>query len=334
MFDLRSKSRIHARLFALSLSALVILTVLFTTRTHYAGTPISALNDVKRGKDYICNGDPQPPGYGIVAVATGFGNSANLCSAGGTTFYIEKFSDGLIVCGLDASLVGYLLYPIDYVVTGVSNQPQCPSSVGWAIEKLKRENTVCRLNNVIGPQVVVPPGYVVTGLTDSPVDSCPGPVVTIKQPGKTEVVCGYSQAVLANAFYLLPPGYSIVGTTNSASCPSDLGALGNAWNIERVFNPKKVGDELLASSCSLENTVRSLTFDTPTSIEFVNNSSQTVKIYWLDYFGTRTLYATLPAAASYVQQTFVTHPWLVATTNDSCLGIYFPTAAPSRVIIR
>jgi len=318
--------------FGLLRIAMVLLTFAFYCSTAPANTP-SPSSALLSARSYICSGDPQPQGYGIVAVATGFG-SANLCGVGRTTFYIERFSDGLVVCGTDPLLFGYLLYPINYVVTAVANQPQCPSSIGWEIEKLKRENSVCRLSNVIGTQVVVPPGYVVTGLVDSPLDSCPGPIVTIKQPGKNEVACGYSQAVLANAFYVLPPGYSIVNTTNSSSCPSDLGASVNAWNIQRVVNPKKVGDELLPLTCSLENSVRSLVFDTPTSIEFVNNSSQTVKIYWLDYSGTRTLYATLPAAASYVQQTFVTHPWLVATTNESCLGIYFPTAAASQVIIR
>ncbi|HEY3128875.1 MAG TPA: hypothetical protein VGL91_05415 [Acidobacteriota bacterium] len=90
---------------------------------------------------------------------------------------------------------------------------------------------------------------------------------------------------------------------------------------------------LPALSCDRESSLRSMEATTTTSIEFVNLSSQVVQIYWLDYNGTRRLYNTLKPAESYVQSTFLTHPWVVTDSRGSCLAIYLPLPQPSTAQI-
>lgn len=59
---------------------------------------------------------------------------------------------------------------------------------------------------------------------------------------------------------------------------------------------------------------------TPSRIEFVNASGTTVNVLWLDYQGNRVLYRTLLPSESYVQQTFITHPWIAVDTMGLCRG--------------
>jgi von Hippel-Lindau disease tumor supressor len=70
-----------------------------------------------------------------------------------------------------------------------------------------------------------------------------------------------------------------------------------------------------------------------TSITFVNRSSETVKVYWLDFEGKRKLYETVPAGQQCHQPTFVLHPWVVTDARDHAWGLYFPDAQPRTVEI-
>ncbi len=91
--------------------------------------------------------------------------------------------------------------------------------------------------------------------------------------------------------------------------------------------------ELAALPCSLEGTIKSLTADSSTYITFSNLTSQTRIVYWLDYSGNRVLYNTLPPGISYMQQSYLTDPWVVATSSGQCLGIYLPVDGPNSVTI-
>ena len=55
----------------------------------------------------------------------------------------------------------------------------------------------------------------------------------------------------------------------------------------------------------------SLNGNMPTSIEFENDSVDPVDIFWIDYSGQAVLYSHLLPGQSYVQQTYVTHPWVI-----------------------
>ena len=56
--------------------------------------------------------------------------------------------------------------------------------------------------------------------------------------------------------------------------------------------------------------------DTPASITFNNLTGSAVDVYWINYSGDRVLYQTLAAYSSYIQGTYITHPWVVALAGS------------------
>ena len=47
----------------------------------------------------------------------------------------------------------------------------------------------------------------------------------------------------------------------------------------------------------------------PTQVEFINHGKEIKTIYWLNYEGRRVCYARLQPGDSYIQKTYVSHPW-------------------------
>ncbi|MEV6021440.1 MULTISPECIES: protein kinase [unclassified Streptomyces] len=82
-----------------------------------------------------------------------------------------------------------------------------------------------------------------------------------------------------------------------------------------------------------EQTLRSTNGDISTQIEFVNQSRQAVRICWLDYQGSRTFYTQLAPGTSYIQQTYVSHPWIITDTAETPIVVFHPTAAPGQATI-
>ena len=83
-----------------------------------------------------------------------------------------------------------------------------------------------------------------------------------------------------------------------------------------------------------EKGIKSENGDVETTIKFVNKSKQTIKVYWLDYEGVRTLYETVKNGDSYeAGKTYLTHPWLITDGNDDAWYVYFPDAQPRTVEI-
>ncbi len=81
--------------------------------------------------------------------------------------------------------------------------------------------------------------------------------------------------------------------------------------------------------------LKSIDSKVETSIKFVNQSKQTIKVYWLDYEGNRQLRATLKDSEAYgSQRTFLTHPWLITDEEENAWHIYLPDAQPRTVEIR
>jgi hypothetical protein len=95
--------------------------------------------------------------------------------------------------------------------------------------------------------------------------------------------------------------------------------------------------ELTPLSCSLEGTIKSVNSFTPVDVTFTNNLvGDDISVFWLNFDGQREYpfegggigvpYAVLNPDESYVQGTFVTHPWIVTTPGDpeTCYGIFLP----------
>lgn len=98
--------------------------------------------------------------------------------------------------------------------------------------------------------------------------------------------------------------------------------------------------QISPQSCSLEGTIKSLNSNKPVNVTFINNTSQSVSVYWLNFNGQREYpfegggigvpYAVLPPGGTYVQGTFLTHPWILTSPagelGETCYGIFVPTA--------
>jgi hypothetical protein len=107
---------------------------------------------------------------------------------------------------------------------------------------------------------------------------------------------------------------------------------GNGDTTADLFGPGP-SSSLPAYNCNLKSTLHSITA-TPAAIEFLNASSITQKVYWLDYSGTPVLYNTVAPGASYVQGTFLTHPWVATDSSNTCRAIYLPTVESGVAVLQ
>jgi von Hippel-Lindau disease tumor supressor len=78
---------------------------------------------------------------------------------------------------------------------------------------------------------------------------------------------------------------------------------------------------------------RSLNGDIPASLMFINKTEGPVKIYWLDYKGDRKFYQTLAPEEEYIQQSYLSHPWLVTDAGDNAWYVFYPDAQTRLVMI-
>jgi hypothetical protein len=93
--------------------------------------------------------------------------------------------------------------------------------------------------------------------------------------------------------------------------------------------------EPISLDCRLAPAARSIQSTTPTSIQFVNETlGGVIDVSWIDFQGRPKTYATLQPGQSVVQQTFVSHPWVLTAANGTCLGLFLPTQQATRVVIR
>lgn len=95
-----------------------------------------------------------------------------------------------------------------------------------------------------------------------------------------------------------------------------------------------ISPELSQHACSEEPSLKSLQAPTVTSIQFINASSTPRAVFWLDYSGQRQLYKNLDPNTSYIQSTFLTHPWLVTGASNNCLAIYLPALGLGTAVLR
>jgi hypothetical protein len=107
-----------------------------------------------------------------------------------------------------------------------------------------------------------------------------------------------------------PPGYQVACSIQSASGNGTCGGV-----------PAE-------ASCNAEGGFGSQPSTESTGIAFVNRGDLPVKVYWLNFQGTRVLYNPyLAPGDQQQQQTYVGHNWLVTTLADQCIGIFQASSA-------
>lgn len=78
------------------------------------------------------------------------------------------------------------------------------------------------------------------------------------------------------------------------------------------------------SGCGDERGAKSAEGTKATKVTFVNQADARMKVYWLDYNGKRQFYSDVSPGKSYVQDTYMTHPWVVANAKGECVLMFRP----------
>lgn len=87
------------------------------------------------------------------------------------------------------------------------------------------------------------------------------------------------------------------------------------------------------TACADEATYKSLKGDDKAELTVINNSDETVKVYWLNYDGKRTFYRDLAPHTSYIQATWLTHPWVISSTVGACYRFLVMTSLKQSVTV-
>lgn len=134
---------------------------------------------------------------------------------------------------------------------------------------------------------------------------------------------------LINRATQVKEGSNSTSSSNSSTSSGTSGSVTAGVSIDASAAATFSG--LKASNCSEEGTIKSAT-GASTYVMFKNKTDSDISVYWLNAQGKRQLYKKLPAGQSHNQQTFVTHPWLIANAQDACVGIYTPESASNSTL--
>lgn len=93
-------------------------------------------------------------------------------------------------------------------------------------------------------------------------------------------------------------------------------------------------NELQDVGCAGESALRSIDEKTMTEVIFFNQSPAPIRTYWLDHQGNRKFGSEVRPGESFVQLTYVTHPWVVTKSGArTCLAIFQPEASSAIVVV-
>lgn len=116
-------------------------------------------------------------------------------------------------------------------------------------------------------------------------------------PDVTTVVAGFEQQTRATDHWGLA-----IGTCNPAS-------------------------QLLATQvqCSERGKLRSQSSAQATILTFFNTSQKPRSLYWIDFDGSLKSYGIVQPGEEKVQETHVTHPWVITTDKGECVQMFMPS---------
>ena len=108
--------------------------------------------------------------------------------------------------------------------------------------------------------------------------------------------------------------------------------LARAYVKQLAAAPKQTsGSEQPAyeQTCEGQEGLRSRASIEPAKLRFINESGATLVLQWIDFNGALKEYGTLAPGAEITQDTFITHPWIVAYGEGSCRQIFLPAPGVS-----
>lgn len=110
---------------------------------------------------------------------------------------------------------------------------------------------------------------------------------------------------------------------------SFVSALPGTGGLNAAFAQSPSGVQAIEQPCGEQRNLRSREGNTPAKIRFINPTDGTYVLQWIDYNGALKEYGTLGPGAEITQDTFLTHPWIVAYGEGSCRQIFLPVAGIS-----
>jgi PKD repeat protein len=127
--------------------------------------------------------------------------------------------------------------------------------------------------------------------------------------------------------------YASQGTwTVTLTVTDNGGAIATSSQSVSVSSPSsppanQARTTLAPQACSQEGSLHSQS-GAQTSIRFYNDGQTALTVYWLDFQGHRVKYQDMAAGGTWDEPTYVSHAWLLATTDGACVAIFVAQSAP------
>ncbi len=106
----------------------------------------------------------------------------------------------------------------------------------------------------------------------------------------------------------------------------------DGWDA--AFAQSQAPSEAVEQPCSEQRNLRSRESKAPAKLRFINPTDGTYVLQWIDYNGALKEYGTLGPGAEITQDTFLTHPWIVAYGEGSCRQMFLPVEGVSVARVR
>jgi hypothetical protein len=194
------------------------------------------------------------------------------------------------------------------ISSNVSNGIACPT-VGFVPPGSTTPLVTFKFGRVTFPKIAGATfAYTISGV------STPG------LPTTELVVLSKSNIVILGALGASAPSLADLKTI-ATRANKRLSALMPVPTTTSSTTPKPLTVDPVASHCADEGKVVSPASSQAATITFSNQTTQTLKIYWLDYTGARKPYGEVAPGATTTQATFVGHYWMLADATDQCARI-------------
>lgn len=242
--------------------------------------------------------------------AEGF-NLANLGSYGDLALYVEipAAQDPPTTCPLGGPNAGSTPPKFDRVIYDVR-----PSTSEW-----------------LGPRTLMRYGRIKGA--DGAFDPCESPVSSdpiadaLTDDGSQKPACPGIQTGGAGFYACQDADRTSITFQNTLVDTSIASIEGLATSRLQPIQPKT----LLNVGCQNEDALQAIESINPVKLRIANESGEAVRVYVLDTAGDRQLIGTVGANSTSEEDTFETHPWMIADGGGTCQAIYIPSTADSLI---
>jgi VHL beta domain len=187
--------------------------------------------------------------------------------------------------------------------------------------------TVAAAAETVAPPVATPTTIIATGT----------PLTAASQPTAAGTVADSDPDTVATEAVPGSEGVFVPETNPPRSAPATVvdtvAPTASAAPAVTSLPTPSTGPPVPDLACLAEATFRSANGDTVANLTVVNNTSEPLQSVWLDYNGQRVVYQQIAPFTSYVQPTWLTHPWIVANQQGTCYRLIVMTSLEQTVTV-